>query len=312
VLVAYLLIATAAYAVDRINKSSTAPPTLQAPGQPAPPARAPAPAPADRSWWRYLDPIELCADVNGKASVSKLQILFFSIIVFGLLSYIVMRTGVLSDLSPSILLLLGISAVGAAASKATEVSRSRLDFDNWAWLIRKGWLPPGGLCAVSQARWRDLVTPDGEFSVYNFQMLIFSLVVGGALLTTGLNDLASFSVPDTLLGVLGLSQAVYVSGKLVAPPSFKELNDAVSRLRKLEADFVEAAAITLDPDVTAPQPPMPPADLQAAKRRAGNVVGGKDRTTYKKYKEEAANTRIMFKSIFSREVTDLQLEPSFV
>jgi hypothetical protein len=103
-------------------------------------------------------------------------------------------------------------------------------------------LPPGGLAAVNDARWRDIVTSDGEFDVYRFQMLIFSLVVGISLLAIGLNELASFDVPANLLGVLGLSQIVYVGGKLVAPPSCAELDKAISDLRDLEAKFKAQAA----------------------------------------------------------------------
>jgi len=264
-------------------------------------------------WSQYLDPVNLTADINRRGSLSKLQILFFSLVVAGLLSYIVMRAGVLSDLSPSILLLLGISGVGAAASKAAEVSRNRLDFENWAWLIRKGWLPEGGLVTVGRAQWRDLVMTADEFDVYHFQMIVFSLVVGGALLSTGLSDLASFKVPETLLGVLGLSQVVYVGGMLVTPPSYRNLDDSLTKLRELEADFVRVAAISLDPTSGAIQPPMPPGDLAAAKRRAENATSANDRTAYSKYKDAASNARVMFKSLFAqRDVTDNQIEPSFV
>src|SRR5215213_78968 len=131
---------------------------------------------------RYLDPVVLTAGANGKGSVSKLQVLFFTIIVFGLLGYVVLRAGILSNVSLTVLGLLGIAGVGAAASKATDVTKNRLDFDNWAWLIRKEWLPPGGLAAENTAKWRDIVTSDGEFDIYRFQSFIFSVVVGGALL----------------------------------------------------------------------------------------------------------------------------------
>lgn len=207
-------------------------------------------------FWRCLDPVVLTAGPNGKGSLSKLQLLFFSLIVFAMLAYIYARTGVLSDLSATILILLGISAVGAATSKATDVNANRLAFGNWIWMIRKHWLPPGGLAAVNSARLRDLVTSDGEFDVYHFQMLIFSLVVGVSLLAIGLNGLASFDVPANLLGVLGLSQVVYVGGKLVAPPSCAEFDKAISDLRDLEAKF-KAQATTANKS--------PPQSLAAAK-----------------------------------------------
>ena len=172
-------------------------------------------------WLRYLDPVVLTAGSNGKGNLAKLQILFFSMIVAGLVGYIVSRTGILSDLSSTILLLLGIG-VGSAAAKATDVSRNRP-----------------------------------------------SVVVGGALLVVGLRDLASFSIPETLLGVLGLSQVVYIGGKLVAPPTCSELNTATTALREMERDFVATAGRTPDPQApTGANPLDPPANLDAAIRRA--------------------------------------------
>ena len=192
-------------------------------------------------WIRTLDPVLLTAGPTNQGSLARLQMAFFSLIVFGLLAYIVMRTGALSDLSPTILELLGISGVGAAASTATEASKNRLAFENWTWLIRRDWLSADGWAGINKPRWRDLVVTDDGFDVYHFQMLIFSLVVGGALLDTGLTDLAAFQVPQSLLGVLGLSQVVYVGGKLVSPPSYAELNSALTNLRDLEAKLQEPA-----------------------------------------------------------------------
>jgi hypothetical protein len=138
---------------------------------------------------RYFDPVYMTAGSDGLGSLSKLQILFFSLIVFGLLSYIVARTGVLSDLSSSILLLLGIAGVGSTAAKGTDEQKNRLSFENRAWLIRKGWLPPAGWAAINKASWHDIITNDGgEFDVYRYQSCIFSLAVGGALLVGGVNE----------------------------------------------------------------------------------------------------------------------------
>lgn len=208
------------------------------------------------SFWKRLDPVVLTAGSNGKGSLSKFQLLFFSLIVFVVMIYIYARIQMLSDLSQTVLILLGISAVGAAASKATDVKSNRLTFANWVWMIRKQWLPPGGLAAVNIAKWSDLVTSDGEFDVYRFQMLIFSLVVGVSLLGIGLYGLASFDMPANLLGLLGLSQVVYIGGKLVAPPSCAELDGAVTALRELEGKFKEKAAT---------QNQGPPPTLDAAK-----------------------------------------------
>lgn len=244
---------------------------------------------------RRLNPVFMTAGSDGKGSLAKLQILFFSMIVFGLLLFIVLRTGVLSDISPTILLLLGIAAVGSTAAKATDVQRSRIDFDNWTWFIGKEWLPKGGLAEVNRAKWNHIVTSDGEFDVYRYQCCIFSLVVGGALLAAGINQLASFSIPETLLGVLGLSQVVYVAGKLTTPPSFAELNKATADLRTLEKNFALA--------VSKASGGNRPADIAAASQLA--------KPEYEAYKAAANYVRIGFETITGREVKPVDIEPSY-
>lgn len=244
---------------------------------------------------RRLNPVFITAGSDGRGSLAKLQILFFSMIVFGLLLFIVLRTGVLSDISTTVLMLLGIAAVGSTAAKATELQRSRINFDNWTWFIGKNWLPKGGLAEVNHAKWRDIVTSDGEFDVYRYQSIIFSLVVGGALLAAGINQLASFSIPETLLGVLGLSQVVYVAGKLTSPPSFAELNSATEELRKLERAFAQA--------VSKASPASRPATVEAAAALA--------KPEYDAYRAAAANVRVGFETLTGREVKEDDLKPFY-
>ncbi len=191
---------------------------------------------------RYFDPVYMTAGPDGKGSLSKLQILFFSFIVFGLLSYILGRTGALSDLSSSILLLLGITGVGSAAARGTDEQKNRLSSENQLWLLGKEWLPKGGWAAVNTASWHDIITNDGgEFDVYRYQSCIFSLTVGCALLVNGVNELASFTIPQTLLGILGLSQVVYIGGKVVSTSAVAELDAAVTSLRAAEKTYTNAA-----------------------------------------------------------------------
>ena len=216
-----------------------------------------------------LDPIVITAGWDGTGSPAKIQVLFFSLIVIGLLTYILCRAGLLSDLSVTILLLLGISSVGALAARATDIDKHRLGYENWAWLVRKGWLPIEGFAGLRRPRWGDLFTVQGEFDVSRFQVIIFSLVVGLALLQIGLTDLATFSVPEALLGLIGLSQVTYVFGKVVGKDDVKELDRAITDLRTLENAFVLKAGTTDDPAPLAfGAAPPPPGDIASAIRRA--------------------------------------------
>ena len=261
--------------------------------------------------WYYLDPVVLTAGADGRGSLSKLQILFFSLIVVGLVGYIICRTGILTELSPTILALLGIAGVGSATAKATDVTRNRIDFDNWVWFIAKKWLPQGGLADENDAKWADLVTADGEFNVYRFQNLIFGVVVGGALVAAGISDLSNFSISPTLLGIIGLSQVIYVGGKLVVPASFDELNKATAKHRALENDFIANVAKTSDPAAPPGTPLLPPKSLEEAKRRAGKNEDGRDR--YEVFLKSAKDLKLMFLSAtgLERTIPDQRLEPAF-
>ena len=193
------------------------------------------------SAWRFLDPVVLSSGPNGAGSMSRLQILFFSVLLFGILIFIELRVGLLADMSKDILLLLGISGVGAATSRGVDTQRNRLSAENLAWLINKGWFPQYGHAATNVAKWRDVVTAADGFDVYHFQMLLFSLVVGLALIQACYTDLSGFTIPESILGVLGLSQAIYVGGKLTEPTSTKDFDDALKQLRDLETAFSDAA-----------------------------------------------------------------------
>jgi hypothetical protein len=183
-----------------------------------------------------FDPVQITAGVDGRGSISKLQILFFSLIVAGMLVYVLLRVGRLGDLSTDVLLLLGISGAGGAAVKQAAVMRRRIAAENWSWLRRQGWQPP-----PVQTSWRDLVMEGAEFDIYRFQILIFSLVVGGALLFTGLFGLADFQLPPALVGLLGLSQVVYLGGKVVSRPETAELDRAITALRRNAAQAAQKA-----------------------------------------------------------------------
>jgi hypothetical protein len=193
-----------------------------------------------------LNPLWLISGDDGRASLSMFQILFFTLLVAGLMSYILLRTGQLSDLSSGILLLLGIASVGSATAQATEATRRSLAPETIGWLTLKGWMPKGGYKADAP-RLSDLFTDKGfaddrDFNPYRFQMFAFSLIVGGALLAVGARDLAQFDIPHAVLELLGLSQVVYIGNKAMAPVPFQQLDQKVAGLRAAEDTFVKDTA----------------------------------------------------------------------
>jgi len=215
------------------------------------------------SLWKKLDPVQITANMYGRASLPKLQIFAFSLIIFGLLLYSQLRNGLLSGLSTDVLLLLGISGVGTAGARYTYSAKRRISLESWAWLRSKQWLPNEETekrrsDIASQATWAELVTDvdNKEFDIYSFQMAIFSVVVATALLSTNLTGLATFEIPDELLGLLGLSQAIFIGGKAVEKSPFAELDEKLVKIRERETKCQEARAKAL----------AAPADLDAQAR----------------------------------------------
>jgi hypothetical protein len=252
--------------------------------------------------WRgryFIDPVALTSGKGGRASLSKLQIFCFTLIVLGLLAYILLRIGLFSGLSEDILLLLGISAVGAAGSKVAEVMKTRLSFENWSWLRNREWLRTyeEGFSLPSdapRAHWGDLLKNGGELDVYSFQLVTFSVVVVFALLTTDLSALASFTLPSNILPLLGLSNVIYIGGKVVAP-SVDEFNKKVDALRKLESDwFASTAAV------------VAPLTDQTAKQQAATVAAPAHKQAYLVAARDAAR---MLKSLYGSDGTKFTLEP---
>ena len=87
---------------------------------------------------QYWNPIRITAGPDNRGSLSTFQVFFFSLLVFVMLAFVLMRTGVLSDLSMTVLELLGISGIGAAAAKGADTSKTAIDPVNQAWLLNKG------------------------------------------------------------------------------------------------------------------------------------------------------------------------------
>jgi hypothetical protein len=242
----------------------------------------------------YLDPIAMAAGPDGKASLGKLQVLMFSLIVFGLITYFLLKTGALSDISSTVLTLMGIAGIGSTVAKGADSSRTTLTPENRAYLLRKGWLPSARHPAVNEANWRDLFTTDGEFDVYRYQSLIFSLVVGAALVIGGVTQLSSFEIPEALLGILGLSQVVYIGGKLVTPTTMNDLNKAVSDMRDMEKK-VRAAAIAANNNVL-------PAEINPAASAAVQ-------TAYTNYLSQATDVATLFTEQTLLAVAPQQIQP---
>ena len=247
-----------------------------------------------------LNPVYLTSDSQDRASLSQFQIFGFTLIVLGVLAFIVLRTGLLSDISRDVLLLLGISAVGAAGSKVADHMKKRLSYENWSWLRNNGWLTTyetgiGKTPDSKRARWGDLLKTDGDFDIYSFQLAVFSIVVAYALVAGGVDQLATFEIPDNLKGLLGLSNVVYIGGKAITPNSVGELDKKVADLRDAELAWIGQVVNSV----------KPLADPQAKLNAAITAAPEK----YQAYIGLARETARMLKSQYGTEGTRFKAEP---
>jgi hypothetical protein len=219
----------------------------------------------------FINPIQLAANAFNQGSVQKLQVLMFSFLIGWLVLSLVLRTGTLSDMSVSVVALLGISAIGAAVSQITYTSKTRLSCKNWSWLQSNHALKAQ---PARSPQWKDLVLTNREFDVYKLQAIIFSLAVAAALIAAGGSNLSTFEIPDTMLGVLGLSQVVFVGGILVRPPATDDLDKMLDNLRDAAEKWSQAIVQGMDVDKDGTVVPTLPGQLPAinATRRYADLV----------------------------------------
>ena len=173
-----------------------------------------------------------------------------------------------------------------------------IDPTNQAWLLNKGWYTGPSIRAANEPSFFDLISSDGAFDVYRFQSLLFTLAVGAALFLGGVFQLASFTVPQNILGILGLSQVVYIAGKLVSSNGATQLNSVITDLRNAETEFRQTVFSSQTTTASGV-----PASLQEAIDRAGP-------STYARYLDKAKGAAQLFASVTGLAVDRQKLEPS--
>ena len=184
-----------------------------------------------------LNPVQITAGVLGDGSISQLQVFFFSLLVASLLFFLWLWTGLLSNISQDLLMLLGISSVGAVGAKYTATLKSRLSEDTAKFLYAEGWYSGPKITTITERpRFADLLLTNNRLDVYKFQMAMFSVLVAIYILRTGTTDLGEVKISETLLYLIGISQGVYVGGKAISERE-TSLDDRVKSLIQLKARY---------------------------------------------------------------------------
>ena len=257
---------------------------------------------ANGKWvWNIL---VITQGVHARASLSKLQFFFFTLAVLWVVVAVLTWTGQLAGLSGDIVVLLGIGAAGTAGGKITAIAKNRLGFDNWAWLVRKGWIKESIERGANTRKpeFGDLLRSGGEFDISKFQLVVFSLVVGAALIYftaygAEVEDFSAFEIPAEYLGLIGLSQVAYIGGKAVGPSTKADLDKKLTEVRNLETDFVKAVEKSWS------QP-------DSRNDRSLDAVRAAAPQEYRTYRMRAEEAATMVGECIGNPVSDTSIEPT--
>ena len=134
---------------------------------------------------------------SGAYSLSNLQIFIWTLLVLFAVGFTLVTTGELLDISPGILVLLGISGATSVLSRQVESAQLAAE------------LKPKKTPMIA-----DLVQTEQNFDLLRFQMLGFTIVswlyAAGSVLANG----GFPEIPENFYLLMGLSNVTYLGGKL--------------------------------------------------------------------------------------------------
>ena len=257
---------------------------------------------ADGKWaWNLL---VITQGVHARASLSKLQFFFFTLVVLWVVVAVLTWTGQLAGLSGDIVVLLGIGAAGTTGGKITAIAKNRLGFDNWAWLVRKSWIKESIERGANTRKpeFGDLLRSGGEFDISKFQLFVFSLVVGGALISfvasgADVQNVSEFKIPGAYLSLIGLSQVAYIGGKAVGPSTKADLDKKLNEVRTVETDFVKAVEHSWS-------------QLDSHSDRSLDAARSAAPEEYRTYRMRAEEAAMMVGECTGNPVSDRNIEPT--
>jgi hypothetical protein len=156
--------------------------------------------------------LQLIETRGRRASLSQFQIVLWMFVIGAATVYVMTLSGNLIPLTEGTLALLGISGVATLGSQFA--SRSKSDRTRALSAARR----------VAAPSWRDLIASDGEIDVTRLQMLFFTVLIAVFVSVHVIDSFQIPEIPPSFLGLMGLSNGVYLLSKFV--PSMSEGNRA--------------------------------------------------------------------------------------
>ena len=174
----------------------------------------------------FLYPLNFAVTPIGTYSISLAQVLLWTYVtIFGIV-YVHWLTGCFIDITEQILMLLGIGGGTALAAKVNAVSRVREIPDKYLNLIRRERIP----------RLKDLLTIEGQPSIYKFQMLAFTLLTAYIVVVEIVKNYAFPEIPNSLVLLMGISGGVYLGNELSQKNIWDEMRARVDAIEKFAKD----------------------------------------------------------------------------
>ncbi|NRP73910.1 hypothetical protein ILFOPFJJ_04828 [Ensifer psoraleae] len=159
-------------------------------------------------WGRWFAGLFI-SDGDNDPSLSLFQVFFWTVITVWGLFYTYAVTGSLLQMTPQMLTLLGIAGTGSVLARWISLSRGESTSQPVS--------SAGASLSNSQDepfRFWDILNTRGQFDLMKLQLLVFTLLLGVYVICR-IAESAAFPVLDTnTLLLLGVSQGVYIGGKL--------------------------------------------------------------------------------------------------
>ena len=160
--------------------------------------------------------LQLIETRGGRASLSQFQILLWTLVIGAATAYVMALSGNLIPLTEGTLALLGISGVATVSSQLAQAPTRAIKL-------------PKGLAAGVAPHWRDLVAVDGNIEITRVQMLFFTVLMAIFVIIHVIDNFEIPSIPDSFLGLMGISNGVYLLNKFVMPKQGRDVEDHGSK-----------------------------------------------------------------------------------
>lgn len=152
----------------------------------------------------FLYPLNFAVTPLGTYSISLTQIIFWTFItIFGIV-YVYWLSGFFIEITPQILMLLGIGGGTALAAKINAISRVYEVPPKYLNLVRKTRTP----------KLMDLISIGGQPNIFKFQMLAFTLLTGYIVIVEIIKSHAFPAIPNSLITMMGVSSLVYLGNEV--------------------------------------------------------------------------------------------------